>query len=135
MDLLVLGQRPLVVPGASVAGGNDEVPLDLGRLDQRGPLEVQDGLLRDLVLDEVGAQPVDHLKIGWVEPGRLGGGGGVVLIKEQLNNVADEQSVMFTNMVRMFVTNTNMRTMRDTKIRGHTAPRIQKSNSRIRKMS
>ena len=71
MYLLILVKRPLVVAGASVAGGDDQVPLDLRRLYEGGPLEVQDRLLGELVLDEVGTQPVDYLEIGGVEPGRL----------------------------------------------------------------
>ena len=75
MDLLVLGQRALVVAGAAVARGDHQVPLDLGRLDERRPLEEQDRLFGDLVFDEVGAEPVDHLQVGRVEPGRLAGTG------------------------------------------------------------
>ena len=47
------------------------MPFDFRRLYEGGPLEVQDGLLGDLVLDEVGTQPVDYLEVGGVEPGRL----------------------------------------------------------------
>ena len=63
MDLLVLCERALVVSRAAEAGGDHEVPLDLSRLDESRALKEHDGLLGDLVLDEVGAQPVDHLEV------------------------------------------------------------------------
>ena len=47
-----------------IAARNHQLPLDLVRLHEGCSLKVHDGLLSNLELYKVRAQPVDHLQVG-----------------------------------------------------------------------
>ena len=63
VNLLVGGKSLGVCAGPAVAGSDHKLPLGLVWLHEGGALEVLDGLLRVLLLNEVRAQPVDHVQV------------------------------------------------------------------------